>query len=171
MEPWNREIRVWSFPSALKFERHLGSSATEMPVQFQNDLSIITCNLAASRHRDLAVRRLFAWWVMAQIANTRLIIGRGLSQDFLYCKFVLPKYSDVSRDRVNHLKKIWLLINNNIESTKAESTKDRMKFKGLFLAVGTISAYSVNSESNFKILLIVIQYFRNIQGCFNSYSK
>ena len=45
----SREIRVYTFPIALKFERHLGSSAAEMPIKFQSDTIIITPTLMASR--------------------------------------------------------------------------------------------------------------------------
>ena len=41
------------FSVALKFGRHLGSSAAEMPVKFQSDMTIITSNLAASRLHDI----------------------------------------------------------------------------------------------------------------------
>ena len=51
----SREIRVLTSPIALKFDRHIGSSATEMPVKFQNDTISITSNLAASRLREI-------WW-------------------------------------------------------------------------------------------------------------
>ena len=49
------EIRVLTSLIALKFDRHIGSSATEMPVKFQNDTISITSNLAASRLREI-------WW-------------------------------------------------------------------------------------------------------------
>ena len=42
----NREIRVKTFPIALKFDRHL-SSAAEMPVKYQSDTNIIKSNLVA----------------------------------------------------------------------------------------------------------------------------
>ena len=45
----SREIRVYTFPIALKFNRHFGSSVAEMPVKFQSDTNIITSNLLASR--------------------------------------------------------------------------------------------------------------------------
>ena len=35
-----REIRVQTFPIALKFDRHLGSSAAKLPVKFQSDVFI-----------------------------------------------------------------------------------------------------------------------------------
>ena len=44
-----REIQVYTFPIAPKFDRHICSIATEMPVKFQSDTVIITSNLAASR--------------------------------------------------------------------------------------------------------------------------
>ena len=51
----SREIRVSTSLIALKFVRHLGSSAAEMPVKFQSDTRIITSNLAASRLHEI-------WW-------------------------------------------------------------------------------------------------------------
>ena len=47
----SREIRVKTFPSALKFDRHLGSSAAEMPTKFQSDTIIATSSLAAYQVR------------------------------------------------------------------------------------------------------------------------
>ena len=44
----SREIRVYTFPIALKLNKHLGSSAAEMPVKFQSDAIIIVANLADS---------------------------------------------------------------------------------------------------------------------------
>ena len=50
----SREIRVYTFPSALKFDKHLGSSAAEMFVKFpQSDVIIITTNLVASRLHEM----------------------------------------------------------------------------------------------------------------------
>ena len=48
----SREIRVYTFPIALIFYKHLRSIAAEMPVKFQSDAIIITSNLAASRLHD-----------------------------------------------------------------------------------------------------------------------
>ena len=49
----SREIRVSTFPIALKFDRHIGSSATEMPVTFQSDTIITTSNLVTSRLHEI----------------------------------------------------------------------------------------------------------------------
>ena len=46
----SREIRVHTFPNALKFDRHIGSSAD---VKFQSDRIIITFDLAVSRLREI----------------------------------------------------------------------------------------------------------------------
>ena len=48
-----REIRVYTFPIALNLERHIGSSAAVIPVQFQSDTIIISSNLAATRLHDI----------------------------------------------------------------------------------------------------------------------
>ena len=49
----SREIRVYTFPIALKFERHPGSIAAEMPVKFESDMVNIDPNLAASRLHEI----------------------------------------------------------------------------------------------------------------------
>ena len=49
----SREIRIQTFPIALKFDRHLGSSAGKMPVKFQSDTIIKTSNLAASSLHEI----------------------------------------------------------------------------------------------------------------------
>ena len=38
---------------ALKFDRHFGSTATEVPVKFQSDWKSLNPNLAASRLHEL----------------------------------------------------------------------------------------------------------------------
>ena len=50
-----REIRVETFPITLKFKRHIGSSAAEMPVKFQSITIIRIFNIAASRLHE-------SWW-------------------------------------------------------------------------------------------------------------
>ena len=52
-KPRSREIRVLTFPVALKIDRHLGSGASEMLVKFQSGTIIIAPNLAASRLREI----------------------------------------------------------------------------------------------------------------------
>ena len=49
MNPQSHEIQAQTFPIALKFDWHLGSSAAEMSVNFQSDTIIITSNPMASR--------------------------------------------------------------------------------------------------------------------------
>ena len=45
----SREIRYYNDRIALKFDRHLGSAAAEVPVKFQSDWKSLYPNLAASR--------------------------------------------------------------------------------------------------------------------------
>ena len=45
----SHEIQVLDFPITLKFDRHLGSSAAEMPVKFESDIFIVISNHMASR--------------------------------------------------------------------------------------------------------------------------
>ena len=44
-----REIRIYTFPIALQFNRHIGRGTAEMPVKYQSGMYITTSNLAASR--------------------------------------------------------------------------------------------------------------------------
>ena len=63
MKPWSREIRIiWTFPIALKFDRHLGGSFADMPVKFRVDMIIITSNLAGSRLHE--IWRCLLWTVL-----------------------------------------------------------------------------------------------------------
>ena len=48
-KPRYSDLDFLTFLTALKFDRHLGSSVAEMPVKFQSDTIIITSNLAGSR--------------------------------------------------------------------------------------------------------------------------
>ena len=45
----------------LKFDRHFVSSAAEVHVEIQSDRNILVTNLAASRLRDLTIRRLIGY--------------------------------------------------------------------------------------------------------------
>ena len=45
--------RFLNFLIALKFDKHLGNSAAETPVEFQSDTIIITSNLVASRLHEI----------------------------------------------------------------------------------------------------------------------
>ena len=64
----SRAIWVKAFPITLKFDRHIGNSAAEMPVKFQSDTIIITSNLAASSDSIIIASNLAAsilrgiWW-------------------------------------------------------------------------------------------------------------
>ena len=49
----SHEIRVSFFQIASKFDRHLDSTAAEMPAKCQSDMIITTLNLATSRLSDI----------------------------------------------------------------------------------------------------------------------
>ena len=46
---WNREIRSLIYRIALKFDRHLGSTAADVPVKLKSDQTILNTNLVVSR--------------------------------------------------------------------------------------------------------------------------
>ena len=61
MKSRSREIRA-----ALKFDRHLSNDAAEMHVKFQSDTIIIASKSRSfERSRDLAIKRLKAYWIEA----------------------------------------------------------------------------------------------------------
>ena len=45
----SHKIGTFNCRIALKFDRHIGSTAAEVPVKFQSDRTILNTNLAASR--------------------------------------------------------------------------------------------------------------------------
>ena len=49
----SREIRAYTFPIGLKFDRYLDSNAFEMPDKFESDMIIIAANLAATRLHEI----------------------------------------------------------------------------------------------------------------------
>ena len=51
----SRRCKIWvyTFPIALKFNRHLSSNAAEMPVNYQSDTIIIRPNLVALRLHEI----------------------------------------------------------------------------------------------------------------------
>ena len=55
----SHKIRVWTFPITLKFDRHLGNSAAEMPVKFRSDTIIITSRLMALRFQRFGPKMLY----------------------------------------------------------------------------------------------------------------
>ena len=60
---------------ALKFDRHIGSSAAEMPVKFQSDMIIITSNLVASRlHEIWRIWQRTGTWITSISKHTNDII-------------------------------------------------------------------------------------------------
>ena len=53
MKPRSQEIGCYIAGIALKFDRHLGSAAAEVPVDFQSDCKSLNPNLAVSGLREL----------------------------------------------------------------------------------------------------------------------
>ena len=50
-----RDIECWNIRVALKFDRHVGSGAGDVPVKFQSDRTILNPNPAASRQLEMRV--------------------------------------------------------------------------------------------------------------------
>ena len=56
----SHEIGTLNCRIALKFDRHIGSTAAEVPVKFQNDRTNLNTNLAASRLYEILRKELFS---------------------------------------------------------------------------------------------------------------
>ena len=54
------EIGTLNCRIALKFDRHIGSNAAEVPVKFQSDRKILNTNLAASRLYEILRKDVFS---------------------------------------------------------------------------------------------------------------
>ena len=63
VKSWSREIRVLTFPSSLKFNRHFGSSAACQFSERCDHYNIQSRGFQTSR--DMAVRLPSAWWIEA----------------------------------------------------------------------------------------------------------
>ena len=55
----SHEIDTLNFRIALKFDRHIGSTAAEVPVKFESDTTIPNTNLAASRFYEILRKDVF----------------------------------------------------------------------------------------------------------------
>ena len=56
----SQEIGTLNCRIALKFVRHIGSTAAEVPVKFQSDTTILNTNLAASRFCEILRKDVFS---------------------------------------------------------------------------------------------------------------
>ena len=56
----SHEIGTLNSRIALKFDRHIGSTAAEVPVEFQSDRTILNTNLAASRLYEILRKDVFS---------------------------------------------------------------------------------------------------------------
>ena len=56
----SHEIGTLNCRIALKFDRHIGSTASEVPVKFQSDRTILNTNLAASRLYEILQKDVFS---------------------------------------------------------------------------------------------------------------
>ena len=56
----SHEIGTLNCRIALKFDRHIGSTAAEVPVKFQSDRTILNANLAASRLYEILRKDVFS---------------------------------------------------------------------------------------------------------------
>ena len=60
MKSRSHEIGTLNCCIALKFDRHIGSTAAEVPVKFQSDRTILNTNLAASRLYEILRKEVFS---------------------------------------------------------------------------------------------------------------
>ena len=53
-----------NYPIALKFDRHLSSTAAEVSVKFQDDHTILNTNLTALRHCEILHVNKMSYWIL-----------------------------------------------------------------------------------------------------------
>ena len=60
MKSRSHEIGTLNLCIALKFDRHIGSTAAEVPVKFQSDQTFLNTNFAASRLNEILRKDIFS---------------------------------------------------------------------------------------------------------------
>ena len=60
VKSWSHEIGTLNCRIALKFDRHIGSTAAGVAVQFQSDRAILNTNLAVSRLYEILQKDVFS---------------------------------------------------------------------------------------------------------------
>ena len=85
-KPRSHDIYGKTFPIALKLDRHIGSSANEMPIEFQSNAIIITISQLRNS-RNLTVRRPSALWLKAQgiLYDTKSLVVQ-IKQSLEHCR-------------------------------------------------------------------------------------
>ena len=53
VKSWSRETGCYGDRMAPKFDRHLGSTAADVPLKFKNDWKSLSPNLAASKLHEI----------------------------------------------------------------------------------------------------------------------
>ena len=84
MKSWNREIGDLSYHIALKFDRHIGSSAAEVPVKCQSCQTFLNKCHSFETSRDLAIRRIIRYWNRVPVSSTVSTLIFILYQSFFW---------------------------------------------------------------------------------------
>ena len=119
MKSRNRKIGCYYDRKALRFDRHLGSSAAEMPVKFKSDWKSLNLNLTASRLYDIIrlVKPRFSN-ILPSWALTlpEIDMGKPAKLRFLYNRFFKLAFKMIYVND-GHSKTIFL--NHNIQMSAA----------------------------------------------------
>ena len=131
----SHEIGTLNCRLALKFDRHIGSTAAEVPVKFQSDRTILNTNLAASRlyeilrkdvFSDFETGPSFSSWCLArpqvQLAYKRIDLMRLLYDLSLILCVILSclNHTTFNSERTN-LDKVFQL-STSLSSPKSDPT-------------------------------------------------
>ena len=101
VKPRSREIGCYNDGICLKFDRHLGRAAAEVPVKFQSDWKSLNPNLAASRLHEMSyhlVNRGPGYWYVYEIWHRSVVIVTNYDQYLWSCNpsfLGTKKFADV----------------------------------------------------------------------------
>ena len=101
----------------MKFDRHIGSTAAEVPVKFQSDRTILNTNLAASRHYEILRKDVFPDIETGPRASTQ------------WYRPNIPEYSYFISGRAQHI----VCISNTLRSRQNGRHLADDAFKRFFL--------------------------------------
>ena len=101
MKSRSHEIGTLNCRIALKFDRHIGSNAAEVPVKFQSDRTILNINLAASRLHEILRKDVFS-----DIETGPSVLSTDLSWD----KHILKTCQNPVRPRLRRIFPKGLLL-------------------------------------------------------------
>ena len=104
----SREIGTLNCCIALKFDRHIGSTAAKVPVKFQSDRTILNTNLAASRLYEILLYTM-------DCCNWVKVLQRNILSIPQHLVPIRP-HVDIKRQFEDYDRTSWLSLSDTIIS-------------------------------------------------------